>query len=65
VKDFTDTYGDDPQQLRDYLKDQEKNRLPAAGWKEGYESVVTVIKANEAALKGQRIVFEKEWFNVA
>jgi len=26
---------------------------------------VTVIKANEAALKGQRIVFEKEWFNVA
>ena len=65
VKDFTDTYGDDPQQLRDYLKDQEKNRLPAAGWKEGYESAVTVIKANEAALKDQKIVFDKEWFNVA
>ncbi len=66
VKDFIDTYGEgDDQALKDYLKDQEKNYLPAVGWKEGFESVVTAIKAHEAVMKGEKIVFDKAWFNVA
>lgn len=65
VKDFTDTYGDaDAQQLVDYLKDQEKNRLPAPGWKEGFEATVSALKANEAILSGKRIELTKEMFEV-
>ncbi len=63
VEDFAATYNvNDKAALQKYLNDVK--RLPAAGWKEGLESTIAVIKANEAILKKQRIVFEKEWFDV-
>lgn len=39
-------------------------RRPAAGYLEGFQSVVTAIKANEALLSGQRIVLKPEWFEL-
>jgi predicted dehydrogenase len=39
-------------------------RQPAAGWKEGLESTIVALKANEAILKKERIVFQKEWFDL-
>jgi len=37
-------------------------RRGAAGYLEGYQSVVTALKANEAILSGQRIVLKPEWY---
>jgi predicted dehydrogenase len=37
----------------------------AAGYNEGFQSAVTVIKANEAVLSGQRTVLKPEWFALA
>jgi hypothetical protein len=39
-------------------------RRSAAGYLEGFQSVVTAIKANEAVLTGQRIVFKPEWYEL-
>jgi predicted dehydrogenase len=39
-------------------------RRPAAGYVEGYQSAVTVIKANEAILSGKRIEFKPEWYEL-
>jgi predicted dehydrogenase len=39
-------------------------RRAAAGYLEGYQSAVTVIKANEALLTGQRIVLKPEWYEL-
>jgi len=65
VEDFNAAYDpNDVAGLKEYLAGQEKNRLAAAGFKEGYESAVTVIKANEAVVKGQKITFQKEWFEL-
>jgi predicted dehydrogenase len=35
-----------------------------AGWKEAFQSAVTVIKANEAISNGSKIAYSKEWFQV-
>ena len=37
----------------------------AAGYVEGFQNAVTVIKANEAILSGQRIVLKPEWYQLA
>ncbi len=63
VKDFTDSYGD-ADGLAEYLHSLAKGRLPAAGYKEGFEATVCALKANEAIIGGKRIVLEKEWFGV-
>jgi hypothetical protein len=47
------------------LKDLDKNKLPAAGWKEGYEATVTAIKAHEAVMKGGKVELADELYNVA
>jgi predicted dehydrogenase len=67
VKDYTESFGDDdPAAMKEYLADLEKkNRVPATGWKEGYEATVVALKANEAILKGTKINFQKAWFEVA
>lgn len=66
VQEFIDSYGDkDQAALVKYLGDLAKMRQPGAGWKEGYESAVIAMKANEAITKKQRIVFSKEWFEIA
>ena len=63
VEDFAATYNiNDKAALQKYLS--ESKRQPAAGWKEGLESTIVALKANEAILKGQKIVFQKEWFEV-
>ena len=63
VEDFAATFSSsDEAALLKYLA--EVKRQPAAGWKEGFESTVAVLKANEAILKGQKIVFQKEWFDL-
>jgi predicted dehydrogenase len=63
VKDFNETYGSsDPKELRDYLDSLVKSRAPAAGWQEGLEATIAVIKANEAINKGTRITFDQELF---
>jgi hypothetical protein len=65
VEDFADAFDiKDTAALKEYLAGLEKNRLPAAGAAEGLEAAVTVIKANEAIAKGQKLVFQKEWFEV-
>jgi predicted dehydrogenase len=64
VKDFTEIYGEDETQLLEYLKDQEKNRQPAAGWKAGLAATVTAIKANEAIVSGRRLELKPADFEV-
>lgn len=38
--------------------------LMAADWSDGLMATVMAIKANEAIVKGEKIVFSKEWFQV-
>jgi predicted dehydrogenase len=63
VKNFQETFGFlDRDSVLDYLKSL--NLKPAAGYKEGFESTVTVLKANEAVLGAKRIELNPEWFKV-
>ena len=64
VEDFLTNYGEDEEGLKEYLADMEKNRLPAAGYQEGYEATVSVLKANEAILGKKRIVLDKELYQL-
>ncbi len=65
VEDFASTFDiNDTAALKKYLADLEKTRLVAAGYKEGYEAAITVIKANESILKGEKIQFKPEWFDI-
>jgi predicted dehydrogenase len=68
VRNFTSSFGGDPDELREYLGTvkQTKSWKPVAGWQEGLEATVFALKANEAIVKGpgNRIVLEKAWFDV-
>ena len=65
VKDFGENYPDgDAQALADYLKSLQKLRKPAATWQDGLDATVMGIIANQAAIKQQKIAFEKEWFEL-
>lgn len=65
VKDFMDTYGQDSDDdLKAFLKEQDKLREPAADYQDGYDATVTVIKANESILKEGRIEMAREWFQL-
>jgi hypothetical protein len=33
-------------------------------WQEGFEATVLALKANEAAVKKEKIVFQNEWFEL-
>jgi len=64
IEDFAATFNTrNKAALLKYLTDNVKLQ-PAAGWQEGLESTIVALKANEAILKKQRIVFEKEWFEL-
>ncbi|MEW6301863.1 MAG: Gfo/Idh/MocA family oxidoreductase [Verrucomicrobiota bacterium] len=63
VEDFIASFGAaDNQALIEYLADINKNKVPAAGFDEGFAATVTAIKVNEAIVKGQKIAFDKQWF---
>ena len=64
VRDFIANYGNDLEQLKEYLADIAKNYGPYAGIKEGFEATVVAIKANEAVVQGQRIALPKELFEI-
>lgn len=65
VEDFLDTFGEDDEALVDYLQDIGEANLPAAGFKEAFESTVLVIKANEAIQQKKRIELKDEWFELS
>ena len=63
VEDYAAAFDiNDTAALVKYLADV--RRQPAAGYEEGYQATVSVIKANEAILKGQRLPLSKEWFDL-
>jgi predicted dehydrogenase len=63
VKNYIDLYGDsDPGALVENLKTLKT--YPAANWRDGLEATVVALKANEAAVKKERILFEKDWFEL-
>lgn len=66
VKEFADTYGDsDLNALTEYLKDIDKNKMPATTVKTAYEATVLSIKANEAAVKNTRLEIDPALFKLA
>jgi hypothetical protein len=67
VKDFYDTYPDGSvADLLEQLKADPaiSKTKPIATWQDGLEATVMAIIANQAAVKKQRIAFEKEWFEL-
>ncbi len=66
VTDFIATNGADAEGLAEYLAstDIAKSRLPAAGWKEGFEATVTVISANDAIIQGKTLDLPKSLFEL-
>lgn len=64
VEDFVSVYGDDDAALAEHLA-KDINKLPAADYLDGYRATVLAIKANEAVVKGQRIVIPPEWYELA
>jgi len=56
---------EDADSLATYLKTVPAlNSKPAANWQDGLDATVIAIIANQAALKKQKIMFEKEWFEL-
>lgn len=55
----------DEKALREYLTTTLKPvRQNAAGYQEGFDATVLVIKTNESVIKGEKVVFSKEWFQL-
>ena len=64
VEDFKDTYGtEDKAKLTKHLATLDTQ--PAATWKEGLESAIVSIKANEALMTRKRVTLGKELFELA
>ena len=64
AEDFVAAYGDNLKELANYMAGLNKSKLPAAGFKEGFEAAVTVIKANEAIAGKKRIALQDEWYQI-
>ena len=61
--DFKASYGtDDVDGLVEQLS--KVPRKPAAGYLEGFQTVVTAVKANEAITTGKRIELKPEWYEL-
>ena len=61
---FKTSYGaDDVDGLMDFLA--KVLRRPAAGYLEGFQAVVTAVKANEAILGSKRIELKPEWYELS
>jgi predicted dehydrogenase len=64
IEDYANSYGDDPQGLQEHLVTIEKERQPAAGYLEGFQAVVTAMKAQEAIVSGQKVKFDPAWYKL-
>jgi hypothetical protein len=64
VKDFTAAVGEDDEGLKEYLSGLDASRLPFATARDGFEATVTVVKANEAIRKRQRLAYQDAWFEI-
>ncbi|HEY3863050.1 MAG TPA: Gfo/Idh/MocA family oxidoreductase [Verrucomicrobiae bacterium] len=67
VASQTEIYGEtlDLNTLAEYLKTVPAlNAKPIATWQDGLDATIIAIKANEAALHKQKIVLEKEFFEI-
>ena len=61
VEDFKAGYDiNDAKALREYLANIKKQ--PGAGYQEGLDAAVLAIKANEAIVKGQKVILSKDLF---
>lgn len=68
VADFKENFDPgDTAALKEYVQElqNEKSWLPAATWRDGLDSTVTVATANQAILKAERVVFKPEWYELA
>lgn len=65
VDEFASSFDiNDTAALEKYIADIAKAKLPAAGYKEGYESVVSAIKGQEAMATRQRVTIPKELYDI-
>ena len=63
VQDFADSFNiNDKAAFEKYIS--EIRMEPYATWFDGYGATVVAIKANEAVLKGQKITFQNDWFEL-
>jgi hypothetical protein len=64
VEDYSSTFDpNDKEALAKYLATITKR--PAATYQDGLESTIAALKTNEAIVKGEKISFKKEWFELA
>lgn len=64
-KEYLEAYGEgDLDGLNEHLS-QKVHRRPVAGYLEGFQATVTVIKAKEAILKGQRIALNPATYELS
>jgi len=63
ITDYTDNFGDDAEGLVKHLAEK-VHRRAAAGYLEGYQATVTVVKANEALLTGKRVEIPRELYEL-
>jgi len=62
-EDFKASFNvNDTKALEKYLS--ELQMQPYATWQDGYGATVVAIKANEAVVKGQKITFQNDWFEL-
>jgi len=65
VQDFNDAYDtNDRAAFEKHMADNFKPR-PAANCQAGFAATVMALTANEAVVKGEKVVFKKEWFELA
>ena len=64
AEDYKSSYGeDDVDGLMEHLA--KVPRRAAASYLEGFQAVVTAVKANEAILGAKRIELKPEWYELA
>ena len=64
-EDFAASFNvNDTAALKTYMANIFRAKQASAGYKEGYEATVCALKANEAVLKGQKILLGKELFDL-
>jgi len=65
AEDFTETYGEDEEALKEHMASSAVPRQPGAGYLEGYQATVLAIKAHESILKNQKVELPANLFELA